>query len=224
LLALLWILGTASAASAEGGACAYDLSPIEGSVETVRIKVRCDQTVGDAGFQSRADGKYWRIEAERNEMGESRFVLDLGAMARELGDFRSAMPYGDGFLVSPSLLLPLPRIDDMVLLKVRFSATGSADNVVSALRADPDGNLVLTNRGIDESGPILLGTNLKVEALSGDPELRLAVPAQGLSLARGSRPGLPRAESIGGSGKIACRGRTGRDRPGRGRDGVFGAL
>ncbi len=177
------ILVETGAAETAGGSCAYEISLLDPGAERLSITVECTEVSGISGFRAEADRKFWHTDAEQYAKDRGRFDLDLGGMARATNDFRQVMIFGAGILVAPELLLPLPQVDGAVTLEIRFLVPEGSE-VITAIARQSDGTHVLSSRNIGEAGPVLLGTGLSAQSLTGDPALRLVAPDRGMKLSR----------------------------------------
>jgi predicted metalloprotease with PDZ domain len=170
LAASLW----ASPAFADDPVCDYDLTVLDRAASKVEITVACDPALKVQKFTALGDRKHWSTEAATYRDGRGDFKYELGAFAAEQDDMGSGMPYGDGVLVTPAFLLPLPETDAAAMLRFRVTfADGGA--IHTALQPDADGRYAVPLSRIDEVGPLLLGEVTTV-SLVDDPELTLALP------------------------------------------------
>lgn len=170
LAASLW----ANPAFADDPVCDYDLTVLDRAASKVEITVACDPALKVQKFTALGDRKHWSTEAATYRDGRGDFKYELGAFAAEEDDMGSGMPYGDGVLVTPAFLLPLPETDAAVMLRFRVTfADGGA--LHTALQPDADGRYAVPLSRIDEVGPLLLGEVTTV-SLVDDPALTLALP------------------------------------------------
>ena len=133
--ASLW----ASAAFADDPVCDYDVTVLDRAAAKVEIKVACDPALKVQKFTALSDRRHWSTEAATYRDGQGDFKYDLGAFAAEEDDMGSAMPYGDGVLVTPAFLLPLPETDAAAMLRFRvtFADGGVAPHRLAAGRGRP---------------------------------------------------------------------------------------
>ncbi len=164
----------APAAFADDPVCDYDVTVLDRAAAKVAIKVACDPALQVQKFTALGDRKHWSTEAATYRDGRGDFTFDLGAFAAADDDMNAAMPYGDGVLVTPAFLLPLPETDAAATL--RFRVTFADGGVIhTALQPDAQGRYAVPLARIDEVGPLLLG-EVSAVGLVADPQLTLALP------------------------------------------------
>ncbi len=164
----------APAAFADDPVCDYDVTVLDRAAAKVAIKVACDPALQVQKFTALGDRKHWSTEAATYRDGRGDFTFDLGAFAAADDDMNAAMPYGDGVLVTPAFLLPLPETDAVAIL--RFRVTFADGGVIhTALQPDAQGRYAVPLARIDEVGPLLLG-EVSAVGLVADPQLTLALP------------------------------------------------
>ena len=168
--ASLW----ANAALADDPVCDYDITVLDRAAAQIEIKVACDPALKVQKFTALSDRRHWSTEAATYRDGQGDFTFDLGAFAAGEDDMGAALSYGDGVLVTPAFLLPLPETNAAAMLRFRvIFADGGA--IHTALQPDSLGRYAVPLLRIDEVGPLLLGEVTTVSLVDG-PELTLALP------------------------------------------------
>jgi hypothetical protein len=167
-------------ARADDPACDYDITVLDSHAAKLDISVACDPALQVAKFTALGNRDQWWTDPNGYQDGKGRFTYELGALAKSEGDMGSAMPFGDGVLVTPGFLLPLPDTERAVMLRFRFKFAAGG-NVLTALQADKDGYYQVPLLRLDEAGPVIIG-DVKGQPIPGDPELTLAVPSGALKI------------------------------------------
>jgi len=169
-----------SPAVADDPVCDYDVTILDRFAGKVAVKVACDPVLKVEKFAALSDRRHWSMDAATYRDGKGDFTYELGAFAAEEDDMGSAMAYGDGVLVTPAFLLPLPETEAAVMLRFRV---GFADggSLHTALRPDAQGRYAVPLLRINEVGPLLLGSVVAAK-LDGDPQLTLALPVGATAL------------------------------------------
>ena len=168
-------------ARADDPTCDYDVTVLDPHAAKLEIVAACDPTLGVTKFTALGNRDHWSTDPQGYGGGKGRFTYQLGAFAKAEDDMGSAMPFGDGVLVTPGFLLPLPETERAVMLRFRitFAAGGT---VLTALRLDQDGYYRVPLLRLDEAGPLILGSATG-EQVPGDPELTLAAPPGAFKIA-----------------------------------------
>jgi hypothetical protein len=170
-----------SHARADDPSCDYDVTVLDPHGARLDIAVACDPALKVAKFTALGNRDHWWTDPKSYADGKGRFTYDLGAFAKVEDDMGSAMTFGDAVLVTPGFLLPLPETERAVMLRfrIKFAAGG---NCLTALQPDKDGYYQVPLLRLNEVGPLILG-DVKGQPVPGDPELTLAVPPGGLTIA-----------------------------------------
>lgn len=171
----------APAAIADDRVCDYRITLLDNAATKLDITAVCDPALKVERFTALSDRRHWTTDSAQHGTGNGHFGFDLGAFAAEANDMGAAMPYDGGVLVSPGFLLPLPETEAAATLRFRVEFPQGGE-IQTALKPDAEGRYVVPLLRIDEVGPILLGS-VGVAAVPGDPQLRLAMPADSLQLA-----------------------------------------
>jgi hypothetical protein len=151
--------------------------------ESLSIRAVCDPMPAPGDFLVASGARYWKIDDKLDLQGAAHFQLDIKSLARNEDKLGQAMAFGEGYLVAPEALLPLPPAENNTLLRIEFEL-GPELSAISALPSSPDGSYALQRRDLGEIGPFLLGRHISVEPLPGDSSLRLAMPNSGIRLER----------------------------------------
>lgn len=171
----------ASPARADDPTCDYDVTVLDPHAAKLEITAACDPALQVAKFTALGNRDHWSTDPKGYGGGKGHFTYQLGAFAKAEDDMGSAMPFGDGVLVTPGFLLPLPETERAVMLRFRitFAAGGT---VLTALRPDQDGYYRVPLLRLDEAGPLVLGS-VTGERVPGDPALTLAAPPGAFKIA-----------------------------------------
>src|SRR5262245_36561567 len=163
----------ASQARADDPACDYDVTVLDSRAAKLEIAVACDPALAVKTFNALGNRDHWWTDPEGYSGGRGRFMFELGAFAAAEDDMSAAMPFGDGVLVTPAFLLPLPETERAVMLRFRLAFVDGG-GVLTALHPDRNGRYAVPLLRINEVGPLILGST-KGTPLPGDPELTLAL-------------------------------------------------
>jgi hypothetical protein len=174
IVAVAAVTVLSSPARADDPACAYDVTVLDARAARLDIVAACDPVLGVARFTALGNRDHWWTDPDGYQDGKRRFTYELGAFAKAEDDMGSALPFGDGVLVTPGFLLPLPETERAATLRFRFRFPAGG-RVITALRPDQDGYYQVPLLRLNEAGPLILGT-VEARQIPGDPALTLAVP------------------------------------------------